>query len=182
MATSRQLRPPAPPLGHYDIDISRSLITFSTRHLFGLGPVRGSFGIRSGSVDIAEPLTESAIRAEIDTASFHTRNPQRDHRVRSARFLDARHFPAISFTDGQIGADGATINGTLTVRNQARPVTLTLGAVEADGQSFMASAATRIDRTYFGVTASPGLAGRYLDLSLQVRCVRKTREGGIAHV
>ncbi len=182
MATSQQLTPPAPPLGHYDIDISRSVITFSTRHLFGLGPVRGSFGIRAGSVQIADPLTQSEIRAEIDTTSFRTGNPLRDRRVRSAGFLDARHFPAISFTDGQISADGASITGMLTVRNQARPVTLSLGAVEADGQSFTASATIRIDRIDFGVTASPGLAGRYLDLSLQVRCVQNSWRGGIADV
>jgi polyisoprenoid-binding protein YceI len=180
MATSQQLRLPAPPLGHYDIDASRSVITFSTRHLFGLGPVRGSFSIRSGSLHIAESLAESAIRAEIDTASFRTGNPLRDRRVRSAGFLDARHFDVISFTDGRLGADGTSITGTLTVRNQARPVTLSLGAVEVDGQSFTASATTRIDRMEFGVTASPGLAGRYLDLSLQVRCVQNSW-GGIAH-
>ena len=182
MATSHQITAPASVLGHYDIDTSRSVITFATRHLFGLGPVRGSFGIRSGSVDIAQPLTESAIRADVDAASFRTGNPQRDHRVRSARFLDARQFPAISFTDGRISADGATITGTLTVRNQARPVTLTLGVVEVDGESFTASASVHIDRIEFGVTASPGLAGRYLNLSLQVCCVRKSWEGGTAHV
>ena len=182
MATSQQLTPPAPPLGHYDIDISRSVITFSTRHLFGLGPVRGSFAVRAGSVQVAEPLTESAIRAEIDTASFHTGNPLRDLRVRSAGFLDARHFPGISFTDGRLSADGASITGMLTVRNQTRPVTLSLGAVEADGRSFTATATIRIDRIDFGVTASRGLAGRYLDLSLQVRCVQNSRGGEIAHV
>jgi hypothetical protein len=57
--------------------------------------------------------------------------------VRSAGFLDARHFPAISFTDGRIS---------------------------------------------FGVTTSRGLAGRYLDLSLHVRCVQNSRGGEIGHV
>jgi polyisoprenoid-binding protein YceI len=96
--------------------------------------------------------------------------------------LDARRFPAIAFTDGRISADGATVTGTLTVRNQARPVTLSLGEVEVDGQSFTARATVRIDRTSFGVTTSPGLAGRYLDLSLQVRCVQNSWGAGIAHV
>jgi polyisoprenoid-binding protein YceI len=172
MATSQQLTPLAPPLGHYDIDTGRSVITFSTRHLFGLGLVRGSFSIRSGSLHIAE----------IDTASFRTGNPLRDYRVRSAALLDARQFPAISFTDGRISADGASITGTLTVRNQARPVTLSLGTVEVDEQSFTASATVRVDRIDFGVTTSPGLAGRYLDLSLQVRCVQNSRGAGIGNV
>ena len=63
-------------------------------------PVRGTFAIRSGSVDIAEPLADSAVRAEIDAASFRTGNQQRDQTVLSARFLDADRFPVISFRDG----------------------------------------------------------------------------------
>src|SRR5580700_8424465 len=104
-------------LGRYEIDASRSRVTFRTRHMFGLGPVRGTFAIRSGSVDIAEPLTDSAIHAEIDTASFRTPNPVRNQSVRSAKFLDAARFPVISFRDGRVCADGRTLSGTLTVRD-----------------------------------------------------------------
>ena len=35
-----------------------------------------------------------------------------------------------------------------------------------------ARASTRIDRTEFGVTAYRGVAGRYLDITVEVRCVR----------
>ena len=38
--------------------------------------------------------------------------------------------------------------------------------------SFTARATVRIDRTQFGITASRGLAGRYLDTTVEVRCVR----------
>jgi polyisoprenoid-binding protein YceI len=163
----------APRLGHYEIDASRSRVTFRTRHMFGLGSVRGTFAIRSGSVDIAEPLVDSAIHAEIDTASFKTRNRQRDPSVRSARFLDAARFPVISFRDGHVCADGKTILGTLTVREVCRPVSLSIGQVTADERSFTASGTVRVDRTEFGVTAMRGLAGRYLDLTAEVRCTRR---------
>jgi polyisoprenoid-binding protein YceI len=163
----------APPLGHYEIDASRSRVTFRTRHMFGLGPVRGTFAIRSGSVDIAEPLADSAIHAEIATASFTTGNPQRDRSVLSARFLDADRFPVISFRDGHVGADGKTISGTLTVREVSRPVSLSIGQVTVAGQSFTASATVRVDRAEFGVTALPGLAGRHLDLTMEIRCARR---------
>ena len=162
----------APRLGHYQIDVSQSRVTFRTRHMFGLGPVRGTFAIRSGSVDIAEPLADSAVQAEIDAASFRTGNEQRDQSVLSARLLDATRYPVISFRDGHVGADGTTIRGTLTVREVARPVSLSIGQVTVDGQSFTASATVRVDRTEFGVTAMRGLAGRYLDLTAEVRCTR----------
>ncbi len=163
----------APPLGRYEIDVSRSRVRFRTRHMFGLGPVRGTFAIRSGSADIAEPLADSAIHAEIDTASFRTGNRQRDRNVLSARFLDAARFPVISFRDGLVFADGTTVGGTLTVCGISRPVSLSIGQVTMAEQSFTVSATVRVDRTEFGVTAMPGLAGRYLDLMVEVRCARR---------
>lgn len=161
-----------PPLGRYEIDVTRSTVKFRTRHLFGLGPVRGTFAIRSGTADIAEPLADSAIHAEIDTASFSTGNPQRDQTVLSARFLDATRFPVIAFRDGHVSAD-QTLRGTLTVGAVSRPVSLSLGPVTVTGQSFTASATLRVDRTEFDLTAMRGLAGRYLDLTAEVRCVQK---------
>ena len=163
----------APQLGRYEIDASQSRVTFRTRHMFGLGPVRGTFAIRSGTADIAEPLTDSAIHAEIDTASFRTPNPVRNQSVRSARFLDADRFPVISFRDGRVGADGRTVSGTLTVRDVSRPVSLAIGQLSTAGPSFTARATIRVDRTEFGVTAMRGLAGRYLDLTVEIRCTRR---------
>ena len=87
--------------GRYEIDTSCSAVTFRTRHLFGLAPVRGSFAIRAGTVDVAEPLADSSIYAEIDAASFRTGNGQRDVSVRSARLLDADQYPVITFRSGR---------------------------------------------------------------------------------
>lgn len=172
MQTESQLTQTVPP-GRYEIDASQSAVRFRTRHMFGLGPVRGTFAIQSGSAEIGEALAGSALRAEIDAASFRTGNRQRDESVLSARFLDAANFPVISFRDGEVAADGQTIRGTLTVREVSRPVTLSIGQVQAGTRSFTASATVRIDRTEFGVTALPGLTGRYLDLTVEVRCARR---------
>lgn len=158
-------------LGHYEIDDERSALTFTTRHLFGLAPVRGTFAIRRGTADIAEPIGESAVYAEIETASFRTNNRQRDRRVRSPRFLDARRYPVITFSSGQIDVTSAKVCGILTVQGIARPVSMSVTACGPDGESVSISAVTRVDRFEFGITAAPGLAGRYLDLALEVTCV-----------
>ena len=52
------------------------------------------------------------------------------------------------------------------------PVTLSIEQTAVTPKSFEARASTRIDRTEFGVTAYRGLAGRYLDMTVEVRCVR----------
>src|SRR5580700_10378647 len=49
--TSHPVAPATPQLGHYEIDPGSSRISFRTRHMFGLAPVRGTFAIRSGIVD-----------------------------------------------------------------------------------------------------------------------------------
>ena len=155
--------------GRYEIDTSRSAVTFRTRHMFGLAPVRGSFAIRAGTIDIAELSTEPRIYAEIDTASFRTGNAQRDGKVRSARLLDADHYPVMTFRSER--RDGPALTGTLTVRDVSRPVRLSIEQCAVSPQSFTARATTRIDRTEFGVTAYRGLAGRYLDLTAEVQCI-----------
>jgi polyisoprenoid-binding protein YceI len=159
-----------PPPGRYEIDTTRSAVTFRTRHMFGLAPVRGSFAIRAGTVDVAGPLTDPGIYAEIEAASFRTGNGQRDSNVRSARLLDAGQHPVITFRSERM--DGQALTGTLTVRDVTRPVSLSIEQSAVSPGSFTARAATRIDRTVFGVTAYRGLAGRYLDMTVEVRCVR----------
>ena len=160
-----------PQLGRYEIDPGGSTVTFRTRHLFGLAPVRGRFAIRGGTVDVAEPLTASAVYAEIDAASFRTEYPQRDASARSARLLDVARHPVITFTSERV--DRQELAGTLTVRDVTRPVNLSIEGSEVSPRTFTVRATTRIDRTEFGLTAYRGLAGRYLDLSVEAQCVRK---------
>jgi polyisoprenoid-binding protein YceI len=159
-----------PKLGGYAIDTDSSTIHFKSRHLFGLMPVKGTFAIRSGTVDVAEPVEESRIRVEIDAKSFHTGNDHRDGDVKSAKFLDAEKHPVITFVSD--GVDGKAITGRLTACGVEKPVTLQVEEVKVAGEKFTARATTRVDRTEFGVTASPGMAGRHLDLTLEVTCVR----------
>jgi polyisoprenoid-binding protein YceI len=169
--------PATPALGYYEIDASGSAVTFRTRHLFGLGPVRGEFTITAGTVDVAEPLTASGLHVEVEAASCRSGNPARDSAVRSARLLDAGRHPVITFDAD--GVDGTAVTGRLAVRGVTRPVRLEVESVElappAAGApaAFTARARTRIDRTEFGITAMRGLAGRHLEVSLEVRCVRK---------
>jgi polyisoprenoid-binding protein YceI len=159
----------APRLGRYAIDTNNSSITFRSRHFLGLAPVRGRFAIRGGTVDVAEPLSESRLRVEIDAASFSTGNDQRDGGVRSAKLLDTDRHPLITFVSERV--DASSVSGTLTVCGVARPVSLAIVRSQVHANSFTVRATTRVDRTEFGVTAARLMAGRHLDLTLEVTCV-----------
>jgi polyisoprenoid-binding protein YceI len=162
-----------PQLGRYEIDPDQSSITFRARHLFGLAPVRGTFAIRGGTVDIAEPVTGSAAYAEIETASFRTGYRPRDHAVRSPRFLNAARYPVMIFSSDRVDAEDQVLGGALTVGEISRPVSLSIVHYAPSAGSFTARATTRIDRTEYGLTAMRGVAGRYLDITVEVRCVRR---------
>ncbi len=160
-----------PHLGRYRIDPDDSVISFRTRHVFGLLPVRGTFAVRAGTIDISQPLGDSRLSVEIDPASFDTGNGTRDREVRSATYLNTATYPAMTFVSEQL--DEVSLTGTLTVRGTSRPVTVSIEESTVSPSRFTVRATTRIDRVEFGVTAGRGITGRYLDLSLDVTCVRK---------
>lgn len=168
MQTTERLT--VPQLGQYEVDATASRVTFRTRHLFGLGPVRGRFSIRSGTVNVAEPTSDSSIHAVIDAASIESGNSQRDAAVRSARLLDIERYQDITFVCK--GTNASDLPGTLTVRGVSQPVVLTVESCAVTSGTFTARASARIDRTAFGLTAYRGLAARHLQLTVDVRCVR----------
>ncbi|MDR0342194.1 MAG: YceI family protein [Nocardiopsaceae bacterium] len=159
----------APPPGTYRVDPRRSGVSFTTTHLFGL-PVHGRFEVGGAEIRIGDPLAESAAWAVIPAASFATSNPARDSSVRSGRFLAASAFPDITFASDRVDlADGHWVaRGMLTVRGTSRPVDVHIEEARAEGGSLRLQATARIDRVLSGVTASRGLAGRYLRLQLDI--------------
>jgi polyisoprenoid-binding protein YceI len=80
MQTTPAVTTTTPQPGHYNIDPSRSQVTFATRHLFGLGRVKGSFAIRGGTVSGGSFTVRATAR--IDRTEFG---------ITAARGLAARH-------------------------------------------------------------------------------------------
>ncbi|GAA1952906.1 YceI family protein [Amycolatopsis minnesotensis] len=162
-----------PPAGEYTIDPGRSAVTFATRHFFGLGGVRGSFGLASGRLTVAEPVEESTVAAAIDAGSFKTGSGARDRVVKSKQYLESERFPEIRFASAGVREqDGEwVLDGTLTVKDSTQPVRLTVDEVAAEAGTITAHAHVRIDRYAFGVTAQKGMTGRHLDLALDITAV-----------
>ena len=160
----------APAPGSYRIDAARSAITFTTRHLFGLGAVRGRFDLNDGEIRIADPLEESSARAKISAASFRTGNPSRDGAARSARLLDAGAHPDITFISRRLDQAGgrSILHGLLSVRGKAHPVELLIEEAQPAGQDLHVRASVAIDRYDFGITKAKGLAARHLGFRLDV--------------
>lgn len=119
-------------------------------------------------------MSESTASAVIDASSFSPDNNSRDGMVRSASLLDVQRYPVITFTAEQPreSEGGWVLPGTLSVREVASPIRLDVQQLSADAEGLRTRASVRIDRTEFGVTASRGMTGRYLDMVLDIVAAR----------
>jgi polyisoprenoid-binding protein YceI len=166
-----QITIPAP--GTYTIDAERSTISFTTRHFFGLGGVRGTFALASGRVHLAAEPTQSSATAVIDADSFSTGTGARDKVVRSPKYLNTAEHPRITFVSQavQVTDTGYLMRGELTVKGSAQPVELAVEKARESSDGIRLRATTKIDRYAFGITADKGMTGRHLDLSLDILAV-----------
>jgi polyisoprenoid-binding protein YceI len=166
----------APALGAYRLEPGESTIEFVTRHFFGLGAVRGTFGLRDGVVHVAEPVEASTVRATIDAHSFHTGVAARDNTVRSSQYLDTARFPDITFVADGV-QDGQVLRGTLTVRDRAEPLDVRIDEVRVLDQRLQLRASAEVDRYAWGVTAMKGMTGRRLRFTLSLVATRVDQRG-----
>jgi polyisoprenoid-binding protein YceI len=164
----------APPAGRYAIDPAGSSVAFVTRHMFGLGAVRGRLQVTRGVITIADPPEDSRAEAEVSASSFATGNFMRDPQVRSRLFLDVRRHPAISFRSDRVRQHqgGWSLAGFLTVKGRTAPVELTVTGVSPEGTAIVFRADCTVDRYAHAITMMPGMAARRLSVQITARATR----------
>jgi polyisoprenoid-binding protein YceI len=114
------------PVGTWSFDPAHSEVSFVIRHL--MTKVRGTFTEFSGSLEIAEKVADARTEVEIQIKSIDTRNADRDAHIRSAEILDLDNHPVIRFVSTGVreNGDDYLLDGTLTIRGVAKPITLNL--------------------------------------------------------
>jgi polyisoprenoid-binding protein YceI len=173
----------------WTIDPAHSLVEFSARHMM-ITTVKGRLADVRGALTVDEARPDrSAVDVELGAASLDTRNEPRDAHLRSADFLDAARFPAITFrsrrVEGARARPGARFRvvGDLTIRGVTREVALDAtfegrGRDPWGGERVSVSAAAAIDRRDFGLTwnaaleAGGVLVGNDVKIHLEVQAVR----------
>ena len=148
-----------PEAGTWAIDPAHTRLGFVARHLM-VSKVRGSFASFTGTIDVAEDLTQSKVDVTIDTASVTTGAEDRDNHLRSDDFFDAENFPTLKFESTEIkelGDGKYEVIGDLTIKDVTKPVTLDttyLGIISdpwGNGKALL-EASTKIDREEWGLT------------------------------
>ena len=162
-----------PAAGAYRIEPAESAISFVTRHLFGLAPVRGTFALRAGTVHVGSPAETSAVQATIAADSIDTGLAARDNTVRSTQYLDVTRHPDITFTANGVARDGGwVLRGELTVRGRAEPLDVRIDEIRVHDDRLRLLASAEVDRYAWGVTAMKGMTGRRLRFTLSLSAVQ----------
>ncbi|QJU59166.1 YceI family protein [Sphingomonas sp. AP4-R1] len=98
-------------------------------------------------------LAGSSVVAVIDTGSAATGDATRDESLPGEDWFSAKAFPRATFKASQFNAIGPNryvANGTLTIRNTTRPVSLPF-QLAVDGRQARMRGSLTLDRRWFGV-------------------------------
>jgi polyisoprenoid-binding protein YceI len=138
--------------GSWTLDSSQSSLSFNTKAVWVL-PVKGTLNPIEGSATVG---TDGLISGSVvfDAASIDTKNKKRDDHLRTADFFEVEKYPTITFavSNAVLRSGGEVeLSGTLTIRNEARPLTL-LAEVNVTNDAAEFTAETDIDRSAWGMT------------------------------
>ena len=139
--------------GAWTLDGAKSSVGLRTKSVWGLVKVNGTFGQVTGAAVISA-AGEATGTITVAAASIDTGVKKRDDHLRSADFFDAAKYPDITFsaTSVTVSGENATVAGTLTVRDQTRPVTVS-GAVSANGTDEISlNAELPVNRSQYGMS------------------------------
>jgi polyisoprenoid-binding protein YceI len=149
------------PAGTWAIDASHTEVGFVARHLM-VSKVRGTFREVSGTVQVAEDVTQSVVDVTAQIASVETGSPDRDTHLKSADFFDAEQFPTMHFVSTSF--DGDKLTGDLTIKDVTQPVTFDVdfGGVGQDPWGNTKAgfeATTTVNRKDWGLTWNAAVEG-----------------------
>jgi polyisoprenoid-binding protein YceI len=149
----------------WQVDSAKSSLTF--KGTYQNGPFEGSFKKFDAQIALDDAdLSKDKFDVKVDVASLDTQSSERDDTLRTADFFDPPKYPQAHFVTQSFakGADGGLeAKGTLTIRDQTKPVTLKVHFM-ASGDTATLDVDTTLSRLDFGLGAS----NDWIDIGKQV--------------
>lgn len=166
---------------NYTVDSDHTRPTFEISH-FGFSTFRGRFDRTTGKISYDPAASTGSADVRVEVSSVSTGVPAIDEHLQKPEFFDAAKFPAITFKSTQFVFDGgrlASVDGTLTIRDVTRPVSLKVGAVNCRPHPFRkhpvcgADAQLTLKRSDFGVNGYLPTIGDEVKLLIAVEAENK---------
>jgi len=140
----------------WNVDASKSTLGF--KGSYQKEAFSGTFKKFDATIayDAADP-SKAKFDVSVDLASADTTSAERDDTLKGSDFFATAKFPKAHFVTSSFakGADGSvTAQGTLTIRDQSKPVTLKVRFV-ASGSTATLDVDTTLQRLDFGLGVGP---------------------------
>jgi polyisoprenoid-binding protein YceI len=182
-AGGQSLNPAHLRAGAYALDPAHTAVLWKVDHL-GFSQYVGRFGDVAGSLDFDPGQPEvSVLSVVIGAASIDTGDPAFDQVLAGSDWLNADHFPQITYTAQSaqlLGPDRGTVFGTLTLAGVSAEVPMTVifngGAFNwLIGRETLGFAARmRIDRTAFGIDTLAPAIGAEVEIEIHTEFVARS--------
>jgi polyisoprenoid-binding protein YceI len=177
----------------WQIDPAHTAAQFSVKHL-AISTVRGGFSNVKGMITLDDAdVSKSTVDVTIDVSTVDTRQPDRDKDLKSDKFFDVAHYPAMTFKSKKVeqaGAGKLKITGDLTIRGTTKEVVLDVEGPTAPvkdpwgNQRAAATASTKINRQDFGVKWNAAMdnggvvVGDEVAITIDVEMVQQAPKSG----
>lgn len=125
--------------------------------------IKGAFGKVNGNFRFdPEHLSSSFFNVTLDVGSISTGSNRKDSLLKSIHFFNWQHYPTITFNSTGVFIEDHDnkiyrVEGTLTIKDISKPVFIRFAASD-DRAGHIFKGRLDINRLYYHITASPGIA------------------------
>jgi len=149
----------------WQVDAAKSTLSF--KGTYQGGPFEGKFGKFDATIAYDDTdLAKDKFDVHVQVASADTQSSERDDTLRTEDFFNAAKFPQAHFVTTSFGKGsdgGLEAKGTLTIRDQTKPVTLKVKFV-GNGNAATLDVDTTLNRLDFGL----GVGADWADIGKDV--------------
>lgn len=120
--------------GTYKVDPNHTQVTWEVNHM-GFSMLQGQFGASDGSITIdPKKIADTKVDVTFAIDALSVTAAPFAHHLKSPDFFNVAQYPTAHFVSTKVtskGANGATLVGNLTIKDQTKPVTLDVTFVGA---------------------------------------------------
>jgi len=165
---------------HYVLEPAESSVAFETD--FGPDRITGRMPVTRADLTLDfDRVANSTVAVTIDVQNAEASFPFAAQAMKGPKVLDARTWPEITFASTSVrpAADGATVEGNVTIRGVTRPMTLAAqiwrqtDSAPGDLSQLTVRLVGQVKRSDFGAVGWADLVGDEVRLDILARIARQ---------
>jgi polyisoprenoid-binding protein YceI len=165
----------------YVIEPSHTLPRFEYSH-FGYSIQLSRFDKTSGTITLDRAKKSGLIDVTIDAKSVNTGSTLFNGHIQEADFFDTEMYPTITYKSSKLKFDGdkvVAVEGTLTIKDISKPVTLTVNSFLCMPHPMMkkdacgATATAKVKRSDFNMSKNVPYVGDEVTLTIPVEAIKQ---------